>query len=321
MFQVGWAVAVLVRPSRALLWVGALGNLTVVAAWAVSRLVDIGFVDGLQQRESPAFADTACAALGALAVVAALVWLRRGAVSSVRPASYAIPALAVVVLAVPALVQGSTHTHDHTEQAVAPKPYDPTQPVDLGGVSGVSAKQQARAEKLVRETLRDLPHYADPATAQAEGYRSIGDALSGFEHYLKWTIIEDDKVLDAKAPESLVYQVTATGRTLVSAMYILPTRYTLDNAPDLGGALTQWHIHDNLCLTGLSADGATGGRVVGLTRADGTCAFGQKFKPAAMIHVWITPNACGPFAALEGVGAGTVPAGQAHACDTAHGSH
>ena len=323
-FQVGWGVAALVRPTRWVLWFGALGNLAAVAAWGVSRVVGIGFVDGLEHREAPEFADTACAVLGLLTVVGALAWLRqaRRAPSdhgAVRGASFAVPALAVALLAVPALVKGSTHTHGHTAQAVAPKPYDPTRPVDLGGVPGVSAKQQARAEKLVRETLRDLPHFADPATAQAEGYRSIGDALTGFEHFLKTSTIEDNVVLDAKAPESLVYRVTPTGKTLVSAMFILPSRYTLANAPDIGGALTQWHIHDNLCFLA-GADG-TAGRVVGLTRADGTCAFGQKFTPLPMIHVWIAPNVCGPFAALEGVGAGQVSPGQTRQCDTAHGSH
>jgi hypothetical protein len=322
-FQVGWGVAALVRPTRWVLWLGVLGNLVAVVAWGVSRIVGIGFVDGLQ-REAPEFADTACAVLGLLAVVGALAWLRlarRAPVDhgTVRAASFAVPALAVALLAVPALVKGSTHGHGHTPQAVAPKPYDPTQPVDLGGVPGVSAKQQARAEKLVRDTLRDLPHFADPATAQAEGYRSIGDALTGFEHFLKTSIIEDNAVLDAKAPESLVYQVTPAGKTLVSAMYILPSRYTLANAPDIGGPLTQWHIHDNLCFLA-GADG-TAGRVVGLTRADGTCAFGQKFTPLPMIHVWITPHGCGPFAALEGVGAGQVLPGQTRLCDTAHGSH
>ncbi len=29
-----------------------------------------------------------------------------------------------------------------------------------------------------------------------------------------------------------------------------------------------------------------------------------------MIHVWITPHPCGPFAALEGVGAGQIAAGE-----------
>ena len=39
-----------------------------------------------------------------------------------------------------------------------------------------------------------------------------------------------------------------------------------------------------------------------------------------MIHVWITPHKCGPFAALEGVGAGQINDGEARLCDHAHGS-
>ena len=320
LFQLGWGVAALVRPGRALLVAGAVGNLAAVAAWATSRLTGIGFVDGLQVRESPEFADTACAALGLLAALAAIVWLRRRREPApVRAAGFGLPALAVGLLAVPGLALGANHTHaGHTHAAAVAQPYDPTRPVDLGGVPGVSPAEQARAEDLVRRTLADLPRFADPAVAQAQGWQSIGDALTGFEHYIKWSLIDDDDLLDPKAPESLVYQVTPTGKKLVSAMYILPPRYTLDTAPDVGGALTQWHIHDNLCLTPL---GASGSRVVGLTRADGTCLFGQKFVPAAMLHVWIGPNACGPFAALEGVGAGQVKAGQSRLCDTAHGSH
>ena len=42
--------------------------------------------------------------------------------------------------------------HEHTA-AVAPVPYDPTQPIDLGGVPGVTPEQQARAENLVAITL------------------------------------------------------------------------------------------------------------------------------------------------------------------------
>jgi len=39
-----------------------------------------------------------------------------------------------------------------------------------------------------------------------------------------------------------------------------------------------------------------------------------------VIHVWITPNKCGPFAALEGVGAGQIADGATRLCDSAHGS-
>ena len=65
---------------------------------------------------------------------------------------------------------------DHAD-TVGPKPYDPTKPIDLGGTPGVTPAQQARAEQLVRDTLRDLPRYANPATAYADGFRSIGDLL------------------------------------------------------------------------------------------------------------------------------------------------
>ena len=42
-----------------------------------------------------------------------------------------------------------------------------------------------------------------------------------------------------------------------------------------------------------------------LTDAEGNCAPGlTKPVPTPMIHVWITPHECGPFAALEGHGAG-----------------
>jgi hypothetical protein len=39
-----------------------------------------------------------------------------------------------------------------------------------------------------------------------------------------------------------------------------------------------------------------------------------------MIHVWIVPHRCGPFAALEGVGGGQIKAGEERLCDHAHGA-
>ncbi len=49
------------------------------------------------------------------------------------------------------------------------------------------------------------------------------------------------------------------------------------------------------------------------------CAFGVKLTPVPMIHVWIVPNGCGPFAALDGVGAGQIKPGEERLCDHAHG--
>jgi len=87
--------------------------------------------------------------------------------------------------------------------------------------------------------------------------------------------------------------------------------------PDVGGALTQWHIHNNLCFT----DDPVSPHVAGLTDSAGNCHAPQvKLEPVPMIHVWITPNPCGPFAALTGVGAGQVKAGEVRLCDSAHGT-
>lgn len=39
-----------------------------------------------------------------------------------------------------------------------------------------------------------------------------------------------------------------------------------------------------------------------------------------MIHVWTVSHPCGPFAALEGVGAGQIHEGEERLCDHAHGA-
>ena len=85
----------------------------------------------------------------------------------------------------------------------------------------------------------------------------------------------------------------------------------------IGGPLMQWHIHDNLCYT----NDPVAPKVAGLTDPAGNCrAPLVKHDPAPMIHVWITPHRCGPFASLEGVGAGQIEEGEERLCDHAHGA-
>jgi hypothetical protein len=206
-----------------------------------------------------------------------------------------------------------------TSVAAVAKPYDPNLPIDLSGTPGVTPQEQARAENLVAETLVRLPvKWADYHAAEAAGFHSIGDGLTGFEHYINWGWINDDVTLDPDHPESLVYQPQPDGsKKLVSVMYMLPDSVTLDKVPDIGGALMQWHIHDNLCFT----NDPVAPQVAGVVGAAGTCTAPlKKFRPAPMIHVWIVPHTCGPFAALEGVGAGQILPGEQRLCDHQHGS-
>ena len=97
-------------------------------------------------------------------------------------------------------------------------------------------------------------------------------------------------------------------------MYMLARGTPLGDVPDFGGALVQWHTHEDLCYS-------PEGYVQGLTDASGQCPPGQvKPVPTPMVHVWIEPHRCGPFAALEGVAGGRIPDGEARLCDHAHGS-
>ncbi len=198
--------------------------------------------------------------------------------------------------------------------------YDPTKPIDLSGVDGVTPEQQAFAENLVAINVVRLPQWEDPAVAEAAGFHSIGDAESGegVEHYVQWDWIEDEVWLDPDAPESLVYEPQPDGsKKLVSAMYMLPQDIALEDVPDDGGALMQWHIHDDLCFT---AD-PVAPQLESETSPDGTCPPPLvKVQEWAMIHVWIVPQECGPFASLEGVGAGSILEGEQRWCDHAHGS-
>lgn len=329
--QIGWGVlALLYSSKRWLAFGGAVVNAAFVVGWVMAKTSGLSFIQGLDVVESVQFADFAAATLATAAVIGATVTAIRGLrPTSLGPSVLAIGAVVSTLVAVPAMVAAGSHTHApggaghetlhvhaNTASAVAPKPYDPTKPIDLGGVPGVTPQEQARAENLIAITLNRLPQFADYHVAEANGYRSIGDALTGDEHFINISYFDDGRILDPDHPESLVYEPDGKGgKKLAAAMYMLAPNQTLNDVPNVGGKLTQWHIHDNLCFTAQ-------GRVAGLTSEGGPCPAGlNKGSQAPMLHVWIEPHQCGPFAALEGVGAGQIKPGETRLCDTAHASH
>jgi hypothetical protein len=195
-------------------------------------------------------------------------------------------------------------------------PYDPPQPVNLCGTPGVSKAEETRAENLIRATQVDLRRYEYPQEAYAAGYRSIGDALTGDEHYVKWSYVDDGHILDPTRPESIVYEQRNGHQEAVAAMYMLPFGSSFASVPDVGGPLTQWHVHSNLCLTNDPVQKV----VAGFTFGQRGCRSGtSKAGNTPMLHVWTIPNKCGPFAALEGIGGGEIAPGQTRLCDTLHG--
>jgi len=210
-------------------------------------------------------------------------------------------------------VTSTTVADATTTTAAGSNPTNRTVSINLSGTPGVTPAEQRRAEKLIEDTIVGLRRYASPAEAYAAGYRSIGDGITGDEHYVNWSYVNDGHLLDPARPESVVYEYRNGVQRAVAAMYMLPFGSTFADVPDVGGPLTQWHVHRNLCLTNNPQQKI----VAGLTSIDGGCPPGtSKAGNTPMLHVWIVPNPCGPFAALEGVGAGQVPAGQTRRCDT-----
>jgi hypothetical protein len=326
-FQLGWGALALTRPHRALIALGVLGNLALLAGWFIVMNGGVAFVEGMDTDMSPSKADSMAAALAAVAAVSGAVAITLPALGArLDGAAVLMAGAACVGLGISGMAAAAVaDDHDHGggagdgHAAVEARPYDPALPIDLGGVPGVTPAQQAAAENLVSATLLALPHWADYRTAEAEGFRSIGDGASGVEHFVNWNFAADDNILDPYHPESLMYSTLGGERRLVAAMYMAKPGTTLDNVPELGGALTQWHIHNDLCF--LADSGADGFQVGGLTDVNGNCAPGLIKLPAtAMIHVWITPHKCGPFAALEGIGGGQIAEGETRLCDTAHGT-
>jgi hypothetical protein len=363
--QIGVGLLALARPNRLVALPIIAVNAVAVGVWLLTRITGISWIEGLEVREAPQFADTVCALMAASAVGCALAASMIGRRPSPAP-RLMFPALAIAAITIPAMFSSGTHVHSHTHAAATaggvvdesqphshaadgtsiaatdaattpgidpatgavapvvdesqphahtadgtsvapianwPRPWDPTQPIDVSGVPGVTPEQEARATKLIEDSLKDLPKYADTAAAVADGYASIGDAGTGSEHYIKLSLIEDDSFLDATQPESLVYTVNGDARTLAGAMYIASARPTDDpSLLDFAGPLMQWHNHGNLCWA-VGPDGVP--RVVGITDANGNCANGVNTGGEnPMVHVWVTPHPCGVFAALEGVGAG-----------------
>lgn len=346
--QLAWGVLALVRGNRLVAGLGLLLSAGAVAGWVTAKVSGIGAIAGLDEAEPVQTADALAAALAVATIllVAGALWSGRGDRAGFRAP---VPLLAVGVSALTVFGMASAGSHAHAagshdvsttaagaadhhageataaapahveppqaEPAAVAVPYDPTKPIDLSGTEGVTPEQQAAAENLIAVTLHGLPQWSDPAVAEAAGFRSIGDGGTGIEHFINRANMADDVILDPDVPESLVYDTSDGGRRLVAAMYMTKPGVPLEEVPDIGGKLMQWHTHNNLCYT-------PEGKIGGLTDAEGNCPAGL-VKPVEtpMIHVWIQKHPCGPFAALEGIGGGRILEGEERLCDAAHGGH
>jgi len=326
--QIAWAVGAAARPGRQLAGLGvALAGLT-VGVWALTRVVAIEAIDGLDVVQDVGAQDLLCVALELAAGVAALAAVAR--LRAIRP-MVPLAALGALALALPA--SAMAHEHSAPDHADGHAAADASSPVGSPSVTtahshsspttaGASAagstgaavessaagnhevapsrpptrQELARAAALVETTTAALARFKTTADVEAAGYRSIGDAATGFEHFVNRGYLSDGRELDPERIESIVFRVEADRtKTLVSGMYILENGKTMADVPEVGGPLTLWHDHQNLCWD-------ANGRVVGVLRNGSCFPRGTFAATAPMLHVWLVDHPCGPFAGIEGNG-------------------
>jgi hypothetical protein len=153
--------------------------------------------------------------------------------------------------------------------------------------------ERAAADALLLTTRTALARYADVAVAAADGYRVSG--LGGIDFHAPNPGNENDgRVFDPARPEMLVYAVAPSGRpVLLGAVFQMPK--IGQPGPTIGGPLTMWHGHEQVCIS------LTPPALAGLLSPLGTCPVGTILIPrtAEMIHVWIVPGAPQPFGDLD----------------------
>jgi hypothetical protein len=154
----------------------------------------------------------------------------------------------------------------------------------------VTPEQQAAADRLVADTRQGIAQYEDVRVALAAGYRAGAPDGSGTAHYTNARAPGDP--LDPRHPAALVYAFTKHGPVLLGAMYQMPKQGV--PGPDIGGALTPWHYHTNVCFS------LPGLLISGLSNPFGQCPPGSvRITSADQLHVWTAPNPNGPFGDLD----------------------
>ncbi len=157
--------------------------------------------------------------------------------------------------------------------------------VDASCTAQPSASQKQAAVNLVDQTMTAVAPYRSLAAAKAAGYVPLTPSGQRQVHYINPAIYgNQNDVLNPKAIPVLVYDNTARGAVLVAAMYLMPPDG--QTPPQPGGCLTQWHVHTNLCLSGLKVTG---------TDTAGSCSSGVNEVTPPMVHVWLVPDGSGPL--------------------------
>ena len=144
-------------------------------------------------------------------------------------------------------------------------------------------EEQAAADAVYASLLASVERYRDPEVARAAGYQ-VGEIRGPDHHAHNPDLIGDGHILDPEYPESLIYARSIDGPVLVGVMFAMDG--LSDPGPRIGGPITVWHSHENLCFS------ITPVALAGLLSPYGVCPLGSVNirVTGEMLHVWVAPG-------------------------------
>ena len=329
-FQLMFAAAVLLRPSKPALAFGLLLNAGIIGVWAVSRTAGIS-IGGAGGVEPVGFADVVATVIEGITVVGALALFWTGTRThpwtkpAVRWAMVGVGVIALPLASVgftPAFAAASGHQHgvggaihNHgtpvgvlTGNTPCEKSGPPASEGQvLGGHGHLGPVQQI---PLDQATTLQLQQQQEQARAVVQRYPTVADAVrAGYgqstvyvpcigAHYTNVGLAVQ---FNPAAPSELLYDGTAPTSKLVGLSYLV--YHPGGPPPGFAGPNDRWHQHTvngGLCLKG--------GLVVGAesTSAAACAALGGVKDPLTdiwMLHDWVVPG----FECSWGVFAGECP--------------
>jgi hypothetical protein len=324
-FPAGWSRSGLTplaaRRMAVWLWLGIVGNVGVVVVYFSSRSIGLPIGPDTTSVESWGGLDLVCVIEEVLlAVIAAAVLARPGLLdrpigfrSQARSLASLLAAPVVVIAATTAVMTpawagsegpaGMASAMAATSSSSTANASDSLQGGmgDMGSINGLpimqmygspnapTAAQVTAAANLIKETDASLARYENVNNAIAAGF-TYRLATNGEEHLLYDGNNPAYQGLNPQYPSSLVYATNVKGHApiLLGAMYLMPDGV---NGPQVGGGMTRWHSHLQIC---------EGGRLViaGFNVVErGQCnpSTWKDQYTTQMLHVWVVPYSGGVF--------------------------
>jgi hypothetical protein len=310
------ALSLAARRLAAWLWLGIAGNAIVLVIYFSSRSIGLPVGPDTKTVEAWGGLDLVCSIEEILLIVIAAAILARPGLltrlvrfrSQARSLASLLAAPVVVVAATAAVMtpawagsEGPAGMASGSSSAMTSSAGSLQGGMgDMGSIDGLpdmrmygstnppTAAQVEAAANLIKETDASLVRFENVQNAIAAGY-TYRLATNGEEHLLYDGGNPAYQGLNPKDPSSLVYAINVRGHApiLLGAMYLMGQ----GNGPQIGGGLTRWHSHLEVCR---------GNRIIvaGFNVAlRGHCdpSTWQDTYTTQMLHVWVVPYPGGVF--------------------------